>query len=128
MQNLKKEAPDQWKAKMKQGGLTAINKADMDALLVKFISSTFGPEVLNRSNEEDRRHILNSMMMIVFSHRYSKGDLFIQEAEAEADCLVDFSVIRDVMYKYSKKAQDRYFSLPIESFFFAAFSLSDEGI
>ena len=32
------------------------------------------------------------------------------------------------MYKYSKKAQDRYFSYPIEAFLFAAFSLSDEGI
>ena len=31
------------------------------------------------------------------------------------------------MYKYSKKAQDRYFSYPIEAFWFAAFSLSDEG-
>ena len=32
------------------------------------------------------------------------------------------------MYKYSKKAQDRYFSFPIEAFLFAAFSLSDEGL
>lgn len=32
------------------------------------------------------------------------------------------------MYKYSKKAQDRYFSYSIESFLFAAFALSDEGI
>lgn len=32
------------------------------------------------------------------------------------------------MYKYSKKAQDRYFSFPIESFLFGAFSLSDEGL
>jgi hypothetical protein len=32
------------------------------------------------------------------------------------------------MYKYSKKAQDKYFSFPIMAFFFAAFSLSDEGI
>jgi len=68
------------------------------------------------------------MMMIVFSHRYSKGDKFIVEAEAEQDTLVDFTIVRDVMYKYSKKAQDRFLDLPIESFFFAAFSLSDEGL
>jgi hypothetical protein len=41
---------------------------------------------------------------------------------------IDFTVIRDVMYKYSKKAQDRFFSVPIESFLFAAFALSDEGL
>ena len=32
------------------------------------------------------------------------------------------------MYKYSKKAQDRFFAHPIEAFLFSAFSLSDEGI
>ena len=32
------------------------------------------------------------------------------------------------MYKYSKKAEDRCFSYEMESFMFAAFSLSDEGV
>lgn len=71
------------------------------------------------------------MMMIVFSHRYSKGDVFILEAEKNAPvgkAVIDFAIIRDVMYKYSKKAQDRYFSFPIEAFLFAAFSLSEEGL
>ena len=68
------------------------------------------------------------MMGIVFSHRYSKGDKFIQEAEALNNGSIDFNLIRDCMYKYSKKAQDRYFSYPIEAFLFSAFSLSDEGI
>ena len=70
-------------------------------------------------------------MMIVFSHRHSKGDVFIQEAEKHAPVerpVIDFNIIRDVMYKYSKKAQDRYFSFPIEAFLFSAFSLSDEGL
>jgi len=44
------------------------------------------------------------MMMIVFSHRYSKGDNFIVEAEAEVENTIDFTIVRDVMYKYSKKA------------------------
>jgi hypothetical protein len=47
------------------------------------------------------------MMMIVFSHRYSKGDVFILEAEKDAPvgkAVIDFAIIRDVMYKYSKKA------------------------
>jgi len=51
MQNLKKENPEQWKIKMKEGGLTAINKADMDSLLARFLSSTFGPDLLVKSNE-----------------------------------------------------------------------------
>lgn len=77
------------------------------------------------------------MMQIVFSHRYNKGDKFISEAlevqnDSEDDMQhgldIDFTIVRDVMYKYSKKAQDRFFSYPIESFIFAAFALSDEGL
>lgn len=48
------------------------------------------------------------MMMIVFSHRYSKGDKFILESEAcsstQLTAPIDFTIIRDTMYKYSKKA------------------------
>lgn len=32
------------------------------------------------------------------------------------------------MYKYSKKAEERYFQCETESFMFAAFALSDEGV
>ena len=47
------------------------------------------------------------MMIIVFSHRYNKVDLFILEAEQDApvgNTTIDFTLIRDVMYKYSKNA------------------------
>ena len=39
----------------------------------------------------------------------------------------DFTIVRDVMYKYSKKAQERFFTYPIESFYFAHFALSKSG-
>ncbi len=44
-------------------------------------------------------------MMIVFSHRHSKQDKFVLEIEQEKqeDTQIDFSIIRDVMYHYSKK-------------------------
>lgn len=50
--------------------------------------------------------MINTMMMVVFSHRYSKGDLFINEAMNATlhEEQIDFSIVRDVMYKYSKKA------------------------
>lgn len=52
------------------------------------------------------------MMVFVFSHRYSKGDNFIVEtvesvgktADIDVNSHVDFTIVRDVMYKYSKKA------------------------
>jgi len=55
------------------------------------------------------------MMMILFSHRHTKKDIFIVEALEEAaqsgyaQLTIDFSIVRDVMYKYSKKAEERYF-------------------
>merc|ERR1712166_1636495 len=102
--------------------------------MIKFIDYIFGSDMLKLGvniTEKERQQVVHSMMLIVFSHRYSKGDRFIMEAEQEApddEPVVDFTIIRDVMYKYSKKAQDRYFSLPVKAFLFAAFSLSDEGL
>ena len=121
---------------MKEGGLTATSKSDMNVMMRDFIDYILGKEVLKECgglNEAQRQQVIHSMMMICFSHRYNKGDKFIQEAEVEAKETgeghsIDFSIIRDVMYKYSKKAQDRYFQYPIEAFLFAAFALSDEGL
>jgi len=123
---LKRDQSGAYKQKQKQGGLTGTGKEEMDALILMFLKQTFGDDVV-RPEGKDRNQMVNSMIMIVFSHRYSKGDRFIVEAEKHADSLVDFSLVRDVMYKYSKKAQERFFAHPIEAFFFSAFALSDEG-
>ena len=40
---------------------------------------------------------------------------------------VDFLLIRDTMYKYSKKAEDRYFSDPCMAFLFLKFASSQSG-
>jgi len=131
---LKKSNFQLWQHNQKQGGLTAHSKKEMDLIMIKFIDYIFGSDMLKLGvniTEKERQQVVHSMMLIVFSHRYSKGDRFIMEAEQEApddEPVVDFTIIRDVMYKYSKKAQDRYFSLPVEAFLFAAFSLSDEGL
>lgn len=129
---LKKAQPEVWRKKQKQGGITATTKDEMDLLVDKFIAQTFGPEILDRAgsqlSQDDKMQLIDNMMMVVFSHRYCKNDVFISEALASAQCNIDFSIVRDVMYKYSKKAQDRFFAHPIEAFLFAAFALSDEGI
>ena len=47
------------------------------------------------------------MMIFVFAHRHNKGDRFIvetQEAAHGKDTHFDFSVVRNVMYLYSKRA------------------------
>lgn len=99
----------------------------MNVMMKDFIDYILGKDILKEIGSCEKQQIIHSMMMICFSHRYNKGDRFIQEQETEAEP-IDFTIVRDVMYKYSKKAQDRYFSYPIEAFLFAAFALSDEGI
>ena len=65
------------------------------------------------------------MMAFVYAHRHNKDDQFIKESKK--DKYIDFSIVRDVMYCYSKKAQDKFFCHPIESYFLAKFASSPEG-
>lgn len=64
-------------------------------------------------------------MAFVYAHRHNKDDVFI--LESRKDKYIDFSIVRDVMYSYSKKAQDKFFSHAIESYFLAKFAISPEG-
>jgi len=62
----------------------------MDIMMKDFIDYIFGSEILQGTHQGaggvlsdvERQQVINSMMMIVFSHRYSKGDKFILESEA----------------------------------------------
>ena len=127
--DLKKKDQKAWQQRQKQGALASITKEEMDALIERFLENTFGAQILSNPqlDKKSRQQMVNSMLMIVFSHRYTKGDKFLLEAQADSENKIDFTIVRDVMYKYSKKAQDRFFSFPIEAFFFATFALSDEG-
>ena len=44
------------------------------------------------------------------------------------DPLVNFSVVRDPMYKYSKQSQDNFFNLSTYAFLFAWFETHPEGM
>ena len=73
------------------------------------------------------RSFMVRLMVFLFSHRHEKEDLFIRETRAAGHEL-DFSVARDVMYKYSKKAQEKFMTYPIECFFLIHFAKSEEGL
>ena len=61
------------------------------------------------------------MIGMIYSHRYEKGDNFIKEISKEGHSL-DFELIRDVMYKYNKKAEDNFLADPILSFILINFA------
>lgn len=88
-------------------------------MVTEFSVKLFGKEIF--SDElipEEKEQILHAIMMVIFSHRYNKEDRFILETnkalkEGKTRNPIDFTIVRDVMYKYSKKAQDRYLSYPV---------------
>lgn len=65
------------------------------------------------------------MITFVYAHRHNKDDLFL--VDIKKDKYMDFSILRDCMYHYSRKAQDRFFGHPIEAYYFAKFAASADG-
>ena len=51
----------------------------------------------------------------MFSHRHNKNDAFLQNQ------LVDFAIVREPMYKYSKHAQEAFFDISTFAFLFVWF-------
>ena len=67
--------------------------------------------------------LINCMMSFVYAHRHNKDDKFLVQSK---EC-IDFTILRDCMYHYSKKAQDRFFGCPTETYFFAKFASSSNA-
>jgi hypothetical protein len=60
---------------------------------------------------------MEMLAMVVLSHRHNKEETI---SKKEKD--FDFSIVRDTMYKYSKKAQERFFRVPTLAFLFVTFA------
>jgi len=77
--------------------------------------------VLKKMSNQFQQEFITMLMVVVHSHRHNKEDAFISEVT------IDFSLVRDTMYKYSKKAQERFFSYPVFAFLYIWFASSQEG-
>jgi hypothetical protein len=107
----------------KKQGTSSITLAQMSKILELYTREVFGSELLDSVTFEERKQMGLSMLAFVYAHRHNKDDRFIKESRH----LVDFSVVRDVQYAYSKKAQDKFFCHAAESYFLAKFAMSPEG-
>lgn len=86
-------------------------------MLERCIELNFGPQLLNTiSDSNEKALLLNLFKMVVFCHRHNKNDSFLQEVP------LDFEIVRDPMYKYSRTAQNRFFAVPTLAFMFAHFA------
>jgi len=72
-------------------------KSNMNDHIQEFAYKYFG-DVLSKLPEHYQVEFITILVVLVNSHRHNKEDKFIR------DTRVDFTIVRDTMYKYSKKA------------------------
>jgi hypothetical protein len=75
-----------------------------------------------------RAEFTGMLSLVVLSHRHNKEESINKGACVKKAGELDFSLVRDTMYKYSKKAQERFFKNAFLAFLFIGFSESREGI
>ena len=73
-----------------------------------------------------RTEFTGMLSLVVLSHRHNKEESIHKSNTKKGE--LDFSLVRDTMYKYSKKAQERFFKNPFLAFLFIGFSASEEGL
>lgn len=103
---------DKWKSNKKKSSI-------VDSL-VAFVNQEF-PDLIGKMSQKARFEFIELVKLLVLSHRHNKNDDFLK------DPLVDFATVRDTMYKYSKQAQDNFFSISTFAFLFAWFAASPQG-
>lgn len=101
---------DKWKSNKKKG-------LPVESAIADFMHQYF-PGLLDKFAAKVQTEVLELVKLLVFTHRHNKNDPFL------ADPLVDFGIVREPMYKYSRVAQDKFFDYPVYSFFFAWFSIN----
>ena len=89
------------KPELAKVNLTAVPKDRMDKIVAGFVDLKYGP-ILSQLDDMQTNMLLQSMMAFVYAHRHNKDDLFLVQTRQEN--YIDFSVLRDCMYHYSKKA------------------------
>lgn len=99
-----------------------IDKENMNQALTEFLQKTFGEKFMKQLSDQERLKMVQSMMAFTFAHRHEKDDLFIAQTKQEGS--IDFTIVRDVMYKYSKKSKETFFSGVFETFYFLKFASS----
>lgn len=55
---------------------------------------------------QERQTLTDLFKMMVYCHRHNKEDSYLKQVP------IDFQIVRDPMYKYSRAAQERFLKLP----------------
>jgi len=105
--------------------LQTITREEVEYILTKFLDNMFDDICVKLNSKEMVSKLVIALSAILFSHRYDKKDQFIIECQLNGT-EINFNIIRDVMYKYSKKAQRALLSRPEDAFFLMNFQVHKE--
>lgn len=95
-------------------------KPDIYDSLIAFVNQEF-PGLVETLSQKARFEFIELVKLLVLSHRHNKNDEFLKNP------LVDFGVVREPMYNYSKRAKDNFFNMSTYAFIFAWFEASPIG-
>ena len=104
-------------------------RSSMTALLHEFATKHF-ESIFCQLNSDNQKEFIRMLMAVVHSHRHNKDDAVenkVNTNNEQSSDEIDFTLVRDTMYKYSKIAQRRFFANAALAFLFAWFSFSSEG-
>jgi len=95
-----------------------LRKQDLYEQALFFGMNLFGLDV-NMSSSQ-LLEFTSCLLSIVLSHHFQKRDITAMAKKTP----IDFLLVRDTMYKYSKKAEERFFNNPCMAYFFIQFATS----
>jgi hypothetical protein len=100
-----------------------LRKQDLFEQALFFSKDLFGIDQVTKLNAPLILEFTSSILMIVLSHHFQKRDIqsIIKGTQ------VDFQLVRDTMYKYSKKAEEKFFNDPCMAFLFIQFAVSSKA-
>ena len=100
-------------------------KTDLNQLINEYAEANFGRIIIHMKDWQ-RTEFTGMLSLVVLSHRHNKEESIHRSQSKKGD--LDFSLVRDTMYKYSKKAQERFFRNAFLAFLFIGFATSHEGL
>lgn len=97
-----------------------LRKQDLFEQALYFSENLFGINAHGALSSELLLEFTSCVLSIVLSHHYQKRDIKSMVNGTQ----VDFQLVRETMYKYSKKAEDRFFKNPCMAYLFIKFAQS----
>ena len=87
-------------------------RLEMLDLVREFCREEF-PALLERMNERQKEFLEEAVLTVLHCHRYKKQEGFLSG--------IDFTIVRDCMYKYTQDARERFMDGPAFAFLFTHF-------